>query len=589
MYSKTDIVHIMKKGGIRFATVSGILTTKPGIIDWVDRNVPEIGIITTKSYQVLPNPGNREPIIVEERYGCFGNAVGLRNPGMEQGIRELAALRRKRTLRAMLNVSLSASNPEDFITLVTGFEDTADMFELNFSCPHAAAGFGSSIGTDPNLVKEYTTLIRAATKLPLFIKLTPNTEHIGSIAEAAVSAGADGISAINTVGPDVYYEPVTGEPVLSNPNGHKGGKSGKWIREIARNSISQIRAAVGNGVPVIGMGGVFTAEDVQQIIAAGADTVGLGTVFAQVGQAHIPAFIKQLKHDAEQFVPGYPRNSPPGLFLSQKRVAQYTPFKVKAIDEEGELRVISLEGNIQAEPSQYVFLWIPGTGEKPFSIVQTDPLTFLIRKRDYTPESWKGLTSHALFTLLPGDTIMVRGPYGKSISPGPQKGKVHILAGGTGTAVVPLLYHYFMKLEREVEVWVGTRNESDRKLIQLHLLQHIPAKMFVDDHGVCTVLKEIEGELLALPGKTADLQEESVFFNIGPLPFMELAAAIELKAGVSPRSIYLSLETNTMCGIGLCGECACGDTLTCQEGTFLSLAHIEHHDIDLKDLYDPTV
>ena len=75
-------------GGVRLATVSGILTTRPALVRWVDRSVPEVEMITTKSYQVRPNPGYREPVVVEHAPGCYANAVGLRNPGMEEGLRE---------------------------------------------------------------------------------------------------------------------------------------------------------------------------------------------------------------------------------------------------------------------------------------------------------------------------------------------------------------------------------------------------------------------------------------------------------------------------------------------------------------------
>ena len=113
------------------STVCGVLTTKPGIIEWIDSSIPEIDIITTKSYQVRPNPGNREPVVVETAYGCYGNAVGLRNPGMQKGIEELQELRKKRKLRALLNVSLSASSPEEFARLIKGFEPVGTEFFLS--------------------------------------------------------------------------------------------------------------------------------------------------------------------------------------------------------------------------------------------------------------------------------------------------------------------------------------------------------------------------------------------------------------------------------------------------------------------------
>ncbi len=152
MKSKSEVLRILKRNTVSFATVSGIVTTRPGVIQRIDMEIPEISVITTKSYQVNPNQGNREPIIVEPEEGSFGNAVGLRNPGMVKGYEDLLSLRTERPLSAVLNVSVSGNSVEEFITLVKKFEDVADIIELNFSCPHAAGGYGMSIGTDPEIV-----------------------------------------------------------------------------------------------------------------------------------------------------------------------------------------------------------------------------------------------------------------------------------------------------------------------------------------------------------------------------------------------------------------------------------------------------
>lgn len=141
--------HLRKE--VNFSTVSGVATTKKEMISYFDREIKDIDIITTKSYQVTPNPGNREPIITEITPGSFGNSVGLRNPGMEVGYNDLSKLK----LNSVLNISVSASSAEDFITLFNKFNDIADSIELNFSCPHASAGFGASIGTDINIASEY--------------------------------------------------------------------------------------------------------------------------------------------------------------------------------------------------------------------------------------------------------------------------------------------------------------------------------------------------------------------------------------------------------------------------------------------------
>ena len=255
MKSAKEIREFLLDSRLKFATVSGVWTTKPNLIRKVDDTVPDIDIITTKSFQVRQTPGNREPIIAEVEVGSYVNAVGLRNPGMRTAYKELKKLRKEKPLRTILNVSISGNSPEDFIKLAEKFEDVADIFELNFSCPHAKPGYGASIGVSPELVKEYMEAIRPVTEVALFPKLTPNVDNIGEIAKIAIDAGADGLVAINTVGPDPYRDPVSGELVLYNPDGHKGGKSGEHIFETALQKIKEIRDAVGPDVPIIGMGG----------------------------------------------------------------------------------------------------------------------------------------------------------------------------------------------------------------------------------------------------------------------------------------------------------------------------------------------
>ena len=184
MDARTLLRRNHESGRIVTATVSGVLTTKEEMIKLFDEHVPSVDIITTKSFQVVPTPGNREPVVCSPSAGNFGNSVGLRNPGMEEALEELGRLR-KHGLRALLCVSLAADSPENFITLVKAFDPFADLIELNFSCPHAAAGFGASIGSDKAVAADYVRRIAEAypeRKAPLIIKLTPNAEDIGGIA-----------------------------------------------------------------------------------------------------------------------------------------------------------------------------------------------------------------------------------------------------------------------------------------------------------------------------------------------------------------------------------------------------------------------
>jgi dihydroorotate dehydrogenase (NAD+) catalytic subunit len=559
MRKREEILHRLQSDRFKLATVSGILTTRPGMIEWVDRMVPEIEVITTKSYQVRPNPGYREPVLLEQEVGCFANAVGLRNPGMEEGLRELSNLRRRHRLRSLLNVSLSANSAEDFVQLARRFGPVADILELNFSCPHAASGYGASIGTDPRLVAEYIRAIRKATTTPLFPKLTPNVKDIGAIARAAVSAGADGLSAVNTVGPEVFREPSTGTPILSNPNGGNGGKSGEWIKETARRKVAEIRQAVGKGVPIIGIGGVSSAGDIRDLREAGADAIGLGSVFARIPrQDLIPLYVSALGRDYLE------SDNSAATFLASERLMEYKTSRIREIREFSEtLRMITLDQDLTASASQYVFLFLPGSGEKPFSIACTDPARFLVRSR--------GPFTDALFKLGVGDQILLRGPYGAQM-PRSEKSNACIVAGGTGIALAPLLAQTIIAQDKAVNLFYGTSREED--LAVLSALDLPCRQVAIPDRGQPARVLDLLSDYFNRETVTT-----SCFYNVGPEGFLTRACREELALGAAPAEIYLSLETPSLCGVGLCGSCECGGRLLCKEGTFVSLQHLDTHGI----------
>jgi len=563
--SPRKVLSRLKKPKAFFATVSGILTTKPDIIEWIDREAEAVGIITTKSYQLFPNEGNREPIIAEPDTGCFGNAVGLRNPGMEKGVRDLKKLRTKRDLRALLNVSLSGSSPDEFCELVEGFDQVADCFELNFSCPHAEEGYGASIGSDKTLVKTYVEAVRRITETPFFVKLTPNVPSIGEIAVTAYRAGADGISGINTVGPEVYKEPITGEPVLSNPKGNAGGKSGLWIRETALEKITEIREYLGPDVPVIGMGGIFSAEDARAMLKAGADFIGLGSVFAFTARDEIPSFTSALAEDIKH------HNNRSAAFITMERKARYKHLTVDFSEVWNDLAVLKTKENLFGEPGQFYFLWVPGVGEKPFTLAGEEPARFLIRER--------GAVSHALCRLKSGDALMIRGPYGAPAVPGGDK--AWVIAGGTGIALVPSLALAHQRNSISMDAHLGVKNEGEKQLIEKHLTRGIKSCFLSDRKDECTILRQFSRDL-----EKISLQEKqsTVYYIIGPLPFMQRAAGICIENRISSSSIFLCLETRCMCGIGLCGECSCGEKLTCRDGTILPLSYLEERAIALEEV-----
>lgn len=545
-----------KRGELHLATVSGVASTKKELIELFDRSIPSVDIITTKSFQVVPTPGNREPVVCSPAPGNFGNSVGLRNPGMESALEELKDIR-ENGMRALLCVSLAASNPDDFITLVKAFDPVADILELNFSCPHAQAGFGASIGTDKEIASDYVRRIVSAypeRRSPLVVKLTPNVPDIADIAESVINAGADGVAAINTVGPKLYIEPHSGSPILNNNLGGKGGASGEWVKEEAVKAVKAIRERIGDEPIILGMGGVSSAEDARRLVSAGADSVGIGSAISRVHPRDWESFFSAIKNgrDASQY-------------LSKKNALEYTPHKIVRKETFGDdVVVFTLDGKSNAEPGEFMFIWVPGKGEKPFSVAVNDPLTFLIKKR--------GMFTSSLFDMREGDTLYTRGLYGSPMVYEKTR-RALLIGGGTGAAVLPLIAERLSKDGTEMDIRVGVVHLNDGKEpLEDVLSSYGTFRAVADDGKPGRVLDTIT---------EADLAGDTALYVVGPGKMMEGAAKRAESLGLSDERIYLSMEKNTMCGIGMCGECVCGSHLPCKEGTFFTWKTLKENNVAL--------
>jgi dihydroorotate dehydrogenase (NAD+) catalytic subunit len=231
-----------------FTIPSGIVTTATPIIQYVFDHMPEVGVVTTKSIGLEPRAGYREPVLSQYAPGCFVNAVGLTNPGARESLALLGQLRVPED--RFLLTSIFGGSVEEFVEVAKILAPVSDGLELNLSCPHAK-GYGMAMGQDPDLVREITAAV-------------------GEIARAAVDGGADGLCAINTVGPG--YTSAHGHPVLSNGS---GGISGKGVLPIGLKCVREVAREV--DCPIIGCGGVSSAEDVQAYFDAGATIVGVGS------------------------------------------------------------------------------------------------------------------------------------------------------------------------------------------------------------------------------------------------------------------------------------------------------------------------
>ncbi len=236
-----------------------------------------LGGIATKAVSVVARAGNTAPRVAEFPGGMI-NAVGLANPGLErvrsEHLPRLAACRAG--MRVLVNVVGFAVT--EFATVVAGLDDieTVDGFELNVSCPNVKAG-GLEFGADPEALTQVVRGARAATKRPLFVKLSPTLPDVARAARAAAEAGADGVTLVNTM-PGLVIDTVHRRPSLGFGS---GGASGAGLLPAGVLATWRVWRATDGQLPIIGLGGVRSADDALQYVLAGASLVGVGTASMQ--------------------------------------------------------------------------------------------------------------------------------------------------------------------------------------------------------------------------------------------------------------------------------------------------------------------
>ena len=259
--------------GIRFENplilASGINDKTPE--QWIRAHEEGAGGVVTKSIGIEPRKGYDNPTIVELPYGLI-NAMGLPNPG-GKGFLEMVE---GYSFDFPLIVSIFGGTAEEFAFLAEKLSDVADAFELNLSCPHAK-GYGMEIGQRPENVYEVVKAVKDAIDKPVIAKLTPNTDDITKLGLAAEKAGADAVSAINTlkaIAIDVYAR----RPILSN---RIGGYSGPGVKPVALRAVYDLAKTL--DIPVIGIGGITTWQDAVEFLLAGASALQIGTAVSLRG------------------------------------------------------------------------------------------------------------------------------------------------------------------------------------------------------------------------------------------------------------------------------------------------------------------
>ncbi|MFZ0515002.1 MAG: dihydroorotate dehydrogenase [Candidatus Nitrosopolaris sp.] len=232
----------------------------------------DVGAIVSKSISIEPREGYRNPTAVCLEGGSYLNAVGLANPGAEAFSREIVS-----NQYVPIIVSLVGSSYHDFPPMINKFDDLNILgYEVNLSCPHVDK-MGMDVGDDPDMVTNVVKTVKSHTLKPVVVKVGIGNVDILDIARAAYDAGANAITAINTIRA-MTINIESGIPALSNKI---GGLSGKSVKPIAIRCVYEISKNV--GVPVIGCGGIFSWEDAVEFMLAGASAIQLGSVIAYEG------------------------------------------------------------------------------------------------------------------------------------------------------------------------------------------------------------------------------------------------------------------------------------------------------------------
>jgi len=528
-----------------FTIPSGIVTTTPSIIQRVIDTMPEVGVITTKSIGFEPRPGYREPVYSQYAPGCFVNAVGLTNPGVEQALLGLRELRIPED--RFLLVSIFGGSVDEFVAVARRLAPVADGLELNLSCPHAK-GYGMAMGQDPEMVREVVAAVCEAVYIPVVPKLTPNVDDIAVIGRAAIEGGATALCAINTAGPGSTEN--HGHPVLSYG---VGGISGKGVLPITLKAIKDLRAET--ELPIIGCGGLTSAADCQAAFECGADLLGIGSGLSGLDTTEVHQYFSMLARDLAA-----------GTNLAGQQIRydldmSFKPYTVTANETVCEdISVITLDGDLDIQAGEYVFVWIPGVGEKPFSCLTHSPVRLaVINVGEFTQHCCN---------LQIGDNVYLRGPHGVAVTP-PKDAHIVCVAGGTGLAAVYQIAEDFGSDSQPVDIFVGARTAE--RLYFREACDQVGRVTIATDDGSAGFAGRVSDALASfLSEQTVDALSRMVFYNCGPAAMIHASEAVQQQY-VGANQIFSAIDYLTKCGVGICGACAAPDgRRICVDGPFIS-------------------
>ncbi len=254
------------------------------------------GAVTSKSCSLEPRAGHPNPTVLPWECGLI-NAVGLTNPGAHEERHVLASARAElRPLGAALIASVFGGDVASFVGAVVALAPAQpDLLELNVSCPNVQAEHGRPFAYDPAATAAVTRAVREVWRGPLLVKLSPNASDLVAVGAAAMEAGADGLTAVNTLGPGMLIDLAARRPVLANL---AGGVSGPALHPIAVRCVYDLWGAL--KVPIVGIGGVSCGRDALALVMAGATAVGVGSALERDGEAAVGRIMGEMRALMEQ-------------------------------------------------------------------------------------------------------------------------------------------------------------------------------------------------------------------------------------------------------------------------------------------------
>ncbi len=539
---RTMIDMLGKQVRARFGFPSGVISTNGDTARWMFEKVPQIGFFVGKSTTVEPREGNPEDILTQPSPDSMWNAVGYANPGIDATVESFRELREAAPDDVFLMPQIGESSEEGFAHCVAEFEkagDVADGYEINVSCPHAHKG-GILIGSNPGSVKSIAGAARKATKKPLVVKLNAGVGKLEEIGVAAAEAGADALSAINTLGGP--------NPELSNGF---GGLSGAAIFPATVDAVERLRRVV--SLPFIVMGGIRGAADIRRLEQVDDSFFyAIGTALGGLDSGEIRDYFRQLDADLAN------GTDLAAAMTLNEMLMDHRPFTVASVEEHGvSVRLIKFRENIEAGIGQFVFLKVDNSLSKPFSVASNEScLELVVRK--------VGPMTAKAFELEVNDVVRIRGPYGHHEEL-PTDRLVYFVGAGCGIAPI---HHAATKHSGPKRFVIGTVTSSE--LLYVDKLEAMGKVTISTDDGssgergyVSDVLKRVLSE---------EKPDKACFFNCGPEVAMKAVDTIE-RTYADPRDIYHLVERMTSCGVGICGKCSIpSGERACVDGPLFSAA-----------------